>query len=267
MIHNNNGLIEVYGDAVILFDLHIPFQSWEILKKVRQYCSALGIKTAVYGGDQWNMGSHGKHKRGVTDTWKETKITSRAVFGFMDEFIDDHVLICGNHDEWYFRKQDYAQDMDELVDLCVRVGGNVHWTNKDFCVIRTIDECEDWRITHSRNYSKLPGALPRRIGKKFRMNCAQGHDHMLARYSLIKGNREHVYINGGCCLDLERMAYERDRTTTHGIWASGFLTLIEGRMSVVHGDDSRLVTHKIKADTYDNVTNGEYLEVWERKEL
>lgn len=260
-IKKTGELIKCYGDCIIISDLHIPNHDWGMIDKIVGTGMVYGIKSLIVNGDSWDMIKFSKYGDGVEQSWETLKECSKAVYSKLFTWFDTVVINMGNHDEWLKTITKKQLSMKDFIHLCVEEPPwvELHYTDWDYVILN-----DEFRICHSKNYSKKAHFVPESIGKKYNKSCIQAHDHMLAYKEVITNNNHRYYINMGGCMDFDKAEYEMGTTTLYGQWAQGFVIIKDGKPRIVTNEE--LTMERSYMDWANDRLNGYTIKRWERSD-
>jgi len=260
-VNQQGKLIRCYGDCIVVSDFHIPEHDDSMIEDIIKAGMHYNTKSLIINGDIWDFIKFSKYGEGKNQDWKKLKEISKGIFSRLFEWFNQVVMNMGNHDAWlkYITRQQLT--MEDFIELCIDQPPwvELYFTDWDFVILD-----DSIRICHSKNYSRNAHSVPEALGKKYRMSCAQSHDHMLAYKEVIINNVSKYYINMGCCLDYDKAEYEMGSSSLYGNWAKGFLVVRKGVPEVITKEP--MVSERMYSDTVNGIKNGYIMRRWERSD-
>lgn len=214
----------LYGDTLVLADMQVPFHDADFVMRALEVAHAWGIQQAVSAGDLMNGTAFSKfgHKPADAD-WKEEVSITRECLRAMHEAVPSWLLLMGNHDIHIIKALAEQIDMSDIIKLLDRPRG-IKGTDYYYCLVN-----DNWRISHPRNVSVIPGRVPSMLCAKFGMNVAAGHGHLVAIYPW----NQWMAVDIGVCCDPLRLDYAAQRDNTRPAMQQGALIIKTGGDGVV----------------------------------
>jgi len=218
-------ILKVKGDAVVIGDLEVPDHDADILTKAVQVGEKFGIHQLIINGDAVAADGfspfQGNLRRGI-EPLDEVRILATVIRAMARQFVT--VYLCeGNHDKRWRRMSDGQVTLsDEIadrlpdIDIAVTPFSQIHLTSGG----------RPWLVCHPKNYSKVPGSVPREIAEVQRKNVVAAHTHHLSECQTKCG--EFMAVEGGYCRDEARTLYKADDITRHPKWNPGFVVIRNG---------------------------------------
>jgi hypothetical protein len=222
--------LRIEGDAALSSDWHVPIIDWDVFHRWLDDAHRANLTTGICAGDMFNFDAWSRHdhKQKGTSPNDDMNAGAYAVTQALEVF-DRLVVTRGNHDENLHRKLDYGIKFDRVLRMALEGVpreklDRLVITGRDYVIIDT-DEGE-WRVCHTRSYSKQPLAYPNRISMRYEQHVAGGHRHHHAQGWSSAGRR---LVELGGFMDEERMAYTKRYTNDFPIMQKGYALLIGGR--------------------------------------
>ena len=251
VITDDEGTIRVYGDAVVISDVHIPFHDMAIIQRVAEYGKK--IDTLVINGDTFNFDHLSSFPCKQPDAgWKVEKKTAQDLFIVLCEAFDKIIINEGNHDRRIESGTNYNFDIEDIIDIIVpeRHRDKIYLSDKDYCIIN-----DTYRPTHGTEYSRRHGSKAIMYSKLYNLNVIAAHSHMLGRYTIdehdidSKGNKNInlIAIDGGHCCDEKRFKYKTRKSTGHGVWCQGFVVIQDNKDRIISPFEPVEKWHKNKS--------------------
>lgn len=222
--------LRLEGDFGVMADLHLPITRPVVLERWLDDCDTRGITRAILPGDLFNEDKWSRHDNKQSgagpDAEREWAIWA---FGLMLDVFDDITISLGNHDENLHRKLDYTVPFDRCMRMLLgEMPGvdleRIQITGRDYVMVDT-DEGE-WRICHTRSYSRQPLAYPGRLAMRHGCHVAAGHRHHHAQGYAANGKR---IVELGGAFDEDRMAYANRWSNDFPRMQNGYMLLQGGR--------------------------------------
>lgn len=211
-----------YADALVIGDLHAPYQNSTLLQDAIDLAMAVNITQIDIAGDLHDFNSLSPLSKGEPTTTPETDINhSRQILTVLAHYFDKIRIVSGNHDEYWVKKRGGSfQDLIYNEVLQGKLSDQVMATDYDYLL-----RGDHWVIGHLSSYDEEAGKLAARISDLVEKNVAVGHDHLRGhRY----GERGYIGISIGAMLTPDRFWYKQRRLNTFPPFELGFLLIIDG---------------------------------------
>jgi len=221
--------LRLEGDFGVSSDWHVPITRYELLNRFLDDCVAHDLSRVIIAGDLTNQdalaGHEEKQKGANLDV--ELEHLDYAMRVTLDA-VDRVYVTLGNHDRHAGNKLGLTFDQSLrmlLRGLSAAQLARITITNRDYALVDT--DAGEWRICHTRNYSRLPLAYPSKLALRFGTHVAAGHRHHHAQGTA--GNGKQVVELGGF-VDEDRLAYVHRYSNDLPMMQPGYGLLIGGRM-------------------------------------
>jgi predicted phosphodiesterase len=221
------------GSTLVIMDVQVPYQDGEFLYKVLRLARQWGIKQGISGGDFFNQSAfswfQNKPKENI---WKTEKEKARVVFTIMRFYIPKWLMILGNHDALLLKTVNHQLEHEDIFKLADITSG-VTITDYYYCLVK--DKLgNEWRISHPRNISVIPGRVPQALSEKYQQNIIAGHGHLAGVIPSKSG--KFLCIDAGVCCDPLRLDYTQERDNTRPVMNKGAVILkeVKGRIIPYH---------------------------------
>jgi hypothetical protein len=197
-------------NCLLLFDIHAPLQHAPWINRVMDLADRWGVHDLGIGGDLVDFSSICYWGRSVGIEWADEIEAGEAMLRtFKQRF--KRVVYCGGNHEWRMvRKLDSSARMIDVLRMFTDSFG-VTATNRQWFTLRS--KGVEFVIAHPGNYSRIPGSVASKLASKYRTNVIAGHTHLWAQTRDVSNGW--WVIDGGCCLDAQRVGYLSDRMTTN----------------------------------------------------
>ncbi len=197
-------------NALLLFDIHAPLQDAPWINRVLDLADKWGIQDLGIGGDLVDFSSVCHWGRSIGIEWADEKEAGEAVLRTFARRFARVVYCGGNHEYRMVRRLEGAVRMiDVLREFTDSFA--VTATNRQWFTLKSGGQ--DYIVAHPGNYSRVPGSVATKLASKYRANVIAGHTHLWAQTRDVSNGW--WVIDGGCCLDAERVGYLSDRLTTN----------------------------------------------------
>jgi len=210
-----------YADALIIGDIHTPYQNSELLNTAIELARAAKIKQVDIAGDLHDFNAISPMNKGEPSTDVDTDIShARQILHVLAYHFESIRVVSGNHDEYWLKKHRGSTFQDLIYNevLQGQLSNQVTATDYDYFL-----RGDDWVVGHLSSYHEDPGYLASRIADLFDRNVAVGHDHLRGhRY----GEKGHIGISIGAMLTPDRFWYKSRRLNVFPPFMLGFLLLI-----------------------------------------
>jgi hypothetical protein len=219
--------LRIEGDCVVVGDVHADCADPEMVRKVAELGSRLGVKQIAVIGDMLNfdafslypqlmaaepLAGEARQMRSILDCWLEAFNT---------------VYMCrGNHDARMMHHTAGQIDMDMLGDLILP--GN----NRSRLVMSLRDRIwlksptGLWMLCHQQEYSPNRLTVANRLSEKHHCHVVTHHQHHVG-VGVSKCGR-YVIADNGCLVDPRKVIYREMSTNTRPNWNQGFAIIKDG---------------------------------------
>ena len=225
-------VIRLEGDVAPSSDWHLPLTRYDLFENWLEAAYDAGIKTGVCAGDMVNLDYWSDHypKQEGCSVEVEQEHAAYAVSMALDVF-DELVICLGNHDERAVKKVGYSTSFDNAMrSLLHKLPSDkqkrIRITSRDYVIVDT--EEGEWRICHTKSYSKQPLAYPIKLALRHNQHIAAGHRHHLAQGYAPNGK---MVVELGGFYDASVTEYLDRYTNDFPEWQPGWWLLQDGRMN------------------------------------
>lgn len=210
------------NSALVIADLHVPYQNSALLQRAIDMALAAGIQEVDIAGDLHDFNSLSPLNKGEPTTVLETDLRhSRQILTVLAHHFNKVRINAGNHDEYWVKKKGGTfQDLIYNEVLLGQLSNQIEVTNYDYML-----RGDNWVIGHLSSYDEQAGRLAAKISDLMDRNVAVGHDHI--RGSMY-GEKGYLGISIGAMLTPDRFWYKQRRLNTFPPFQLGFLLLIDG---------------------------------------
>ena len=227
--------INVYGDALLIADVHCPLHNREYLYVAILDAIDSGIGTVVFCGDFW-QGDQYSNYFPKQITLEDELSAGVELMEWLLGFFDRAFFIKGNHDYRYVKargyKSSFVQAMqDAFKGLSDEAMDKIEFSNLDHMYLCDPNNeyypDKDWYVCHPQAYSRQPLAGARALTTIHDMNVATAHSHHCARGYGPNGKHQAMELGG--FFDTSRTAYLQ-ASTAFPKWTPGFAIYQNGLM-------------------------------------
>lgn len=218
-----NAPLRVEGDALILADVHVPFQDAAWMDRVLTLALRWGVGQCILAGDFASFDSFSHFQR-------QRAIDAEMELDALGEVMD---VLCGEFEMWYFAGNHDTRPVKRLKDT----GLNVHrfmelFTPSDRCHISDYYWCElvsgrtKYRIEHPKNASINATIVPKKLATKYRCSVIGAHGHV---WGMTRDASARDWaIDAGVCCDPGRLAYVAQHSNTRPALYQGAVIVQDG---------------------------------------
>lgn len=223
--------VRLTGDAGLSSDWHLPVTRWDVFHRWLDDCRDHGIKQGICAGDMFNFDRWSRHEEPQKGTSPCDDLDA-GVYAVREALkVFDHLYVSrGNHDDNMARKLDFGVKFDRVMRMAL-AGltpdelARITVTGRDYVIVDTPEG--EYRVCHTRTYSRMPLAYPNRIALRHGQHVAGGHRHHHAQGYAANGKR---LIELGGFMDEDRMAYTKRYTNDFPMMQCGYALLIDGKV-------------------------------------
>jgi hypothetical protein len=230
--HSIGEALRLSGDWMIVGDVHAPTTDFEFAMRVVDVGERLGIKRLLIGGDMLNndvFSRHPKTSEGIQ--FKDEAAAARALLLCWLEWFDEIVWTAGNHERRFEKWVNGAKGIESL-KRDILLDNRIITSRFGYCSIDTPRGI--WRVTHPKNYSRIPLRTVNALSAKHNCHVWGFHEHHLG----ITWNHagRHLVVNGGGLFDADMLEYVALDDSTMPRMAKGFGALLDG-FPYLYGDE------------------------------
>ncbi len=213
-----------YEDALVIGDLHAPYQNSTLLQKAIEVAKSAGIKHVDIAGDLHDFNSLSPLNKNEPTTPTETDIRhSRQILTVLANNFELVRVAPGNHDEYWMKKKGGTfQDLIYNEVLLGQLSNQIVATNYDYLL-----RGDEWLIGHLSSYDEEAGKLAAKIADLMDRNTLVGHDHLFGYKVSQKG---YIGASIGAMLTPDRFWYKARRLNTFPPFGLGFALLIKNKL-------------------------------------
>lgn len=171
------GPLEAEGDTLVLGDPHCPFHDAEWVNRVSALALRYHVRQVALIGDliDWTAFSRYGRRSGV-EAEDEIRAAKQFVTTLAANFERVYYL-PGNHEDRLPHATNNALTLERIAQWWV-TRPNVLTTRKKWMLLHSGGET--FRLTHPKNYSRMPGANAIRLCSKYLCHIIASHDHQVA---------------------------------------------------------------------------------------
>ena len=230
LVPREDVFFELYGDALVVSDLHLPLMQFEILGDAIEDALAAGIKQCVIVGDLLNGDALANHEEKQESAGMSTEIehATHALVMILESF-DAVYVTRGNHDRHAAKALKLGKQFDKalrllLADVDPELLKKLHVSNKDRCYVDTLNG--RWLLAHTYTYSRIAMTYPMKLAVRYNIHVPAAHRH---HHGVCVAPNGKYAVELGGLFDAQRMAYIWDWTNDLPEMVNGFMLLINGR--------------------------------------
>ena len=202
--------------ALIISDLHIPYQDSAWLERVVSYAALSGIRRCVVAGDLLDAEKLSVFVTPPGESFEQSLEPARKIIQWLEGFFPEVYIFPGNHDFRFSKKLDRQMSVAYLIRLLAGERTQVYEHHHAFLG-------DTWLVAHPRGYSRLPTKPALELTSKFGKNVAIGHTHKLSLGTDPSGR--HFAIEIGMCADARRIEYLHRELSTAPVPQLGALII------------------------------------------
>ena len=205
-------------NIIVAHDPHIPYHYPEIIEKMLLLAERFNIKDLAIVGDFIDNKSLARFKK--SDTGEKLSYELSAATNILEllfETFDKIYYSMGNHEARFFHLFEGNVKVNQLKNLIYTAisGKKLIITKYHYLTLNN-----KWRLTHPKNYSRIPPQIERRLAEKYHMHIIGAHGHLFGMSTDISGDYLTLQIGG--LSDPDRTWYIKEKDTTHPKWTPGF---------------------------------------------
>lgn len=229
------------GPVTILADMHLPYCHSPTLAQALAHAESEGIETCIFLGDTLDNDYCSQFMDPVAPG--DAASVNRhieAIYGVLNEiaavFKTIHV-VRGNHDDRALKAMNRLWGLDHIFRIFTTMPGKpsiyhrFSITERYWMLIEN-SPAGTWRLTHQKEYSRIPGRIAQRYVEKKHYNVVTSHCHDQAKIVMPGG---HYAVAPGCVQDPLAAEYNVIRDTLHPDWVVGWATIDDEGVPHIHG--------------------------------
>ncbi len=219
--------IELRGNALILSDIHCPFQDAAFINASIDLAQQYDIDTAILAGDLADFNAFSSFGRDVgLDANEELDALAELVDRIAACF-DRVAYFAGNHDLRPLKPIRYAgMTLTRLARMFTPPADDKHFLVSDYSWCRLYSGGVTWHIEHPRSASVNPTYVARRLAAKFECSVVTAHGHTWGMARSDSGR--HWAVDSGICADPLRLGYTQLVHNTRPVQQQGAVLIIDG---------------------------------------
>jgi hypothetical protein len=230
--HSPGKALELTGDWMIIGDVHAPTTDFEFAMRVIDVGERLGIKRLLIGGDMLNQDVFSVHpKSSEAIPWETEAAAARALITCWLDYFEEIVWTSGNHERRFEKWVWGAMNIQDLKQI-IYPDSRITVSRFGYCTIDT--PRGPWRVTHPKNYSRIPLRTVNALSAKHNCHIWGFHEHHLGITWNSAGR--HLVVNGGGLFDPDMLEYVVLDDSTMPRMAKGFGALLDG-FPYLYGDE------------------------------
>lgn len=221
----------IEGDALILFDCHVPFHDSVWINRCIGLALHWGIKKLVLGGDILDMDA----LCAFAPYFKEKQVDLGEEVQEAEEFFnalkcfEEILWFAGGHERRFLRRLMSALGMERLAKMIITLE-QLRASSYHHCFV--VSGRKKIAIVHPKNLSRIPARVPTFLCRKFRLSVAGGHDHVWGITQDESGKDWTCSV--GVSADPNRLSYVRLETNTRPEVTQGALIIRDGFPWLLH---------------------------------
>lgn len=227
-------LPKLFGDAItlvdeptlIISDTHAPYQNKTLLMAAFNLAKARNVKQMIHAGDLIDGASYNTQAKNEIVPAIETEIEhARSILYTAKRFFERPVIIPGNHDAYYFKKEKITfQHFINTVVLDGKYTKSFLTTDYDYVFLG-----EFAIIGHLTNgYDMTAGRVAANLAIKYNRHALVGHDHLAGALQAENGKWG---ISIGASFVPGSFAYKARSYNTFPHSQLGFVIIADGKIS------------------------------------
>lgn len=207
-------------NILVTSDWHIPFVQRETYELFLSVAEKERVKDLIIGGDFWDLDD-------ISSFANDKNVALAKEVEYVKHYLDELEkrfsriwIVSGNHERRWSRWIQGKLDIHYLYNLTGLPLEEVNITSRDYLVIN-----DAFRVCHSKNYSKTPCDIAKRLARKYQMNILNAHGHFceesyIYENEYVRDKRYYVADIGGF-FDKEQISYMQ-ATSTYPDLDNGF---------------------------------------------
>jgi 3',5'-cyclic AMP phosphodiesterase CpdA len=217
------------GDWLIFGDVHAPTTDYDMAQLALMVAEQRGIDQLLVAGDLLNNDIFSTYpKQSMPIPWQREKAAARHLLQEWIAFFGRVVWIAGNHERRLSRALWGAFEMEDLRDVIVGHESPVEVSRFGYCMLET--DNGPWRVTHPKNYSRIPLRTANRLEAIHQTHILTFHEHHFGVSWADSG--QHLVANGGGLFEWRLLEYVMLDDGTAPVMVKGFTTMEGGYLNL-----------------------------------
>jgi len=209
--------------ALLLFDIHAPFQHATWLNRVIDLALAWGVEDCAVGGDLVELSSISYWGRAVGVELQAELDAGCMVMRTLAANFKRKVLVGGNHEFRLVRKLENTLTLGQALDYFV-ASPSTETSNHKWFWLKSGGRA--FRVGHPKNYSRIPTRTAWRLASKYRCSVIVGHNHL---WGITRDVSNGWWaVDAGCCLDAKRVGWLEQEMSTNPEVVLGAVIVMDG---------------------------------------
>lgn len=224
--------MEVFGDAFVISDVHIPLYDPWLFNKMLASAEAADAKTLIINGDFWHQEAFSSFLPHQPEASLEVeRYHGNTAMRTLLSIFDRVYMTCGNHDFRLSKKLGFTKSFEDCMHwmfygLTEEERSRLSISSLDYMFYRpVVYQPRVFRVCHQRNFSIVPLATPRALAVKYEMSIIAAHAHHLAMG--ISQDGKHLIMENGGFFDPQRTEYIQATGKGHN-WVQGWIEFKDG---------------------------------------
>jgi hypothetical protein len=220
------GWLRLAGDFMVINDLHIPACNWAFADRMLDVAITHlpRPRKVIIAGDLINGDALSRWQDLVLCTPLADELDyARQFLSHLAGTFDEIYVTRGNHENRLLLSMEGQLHAPQFWRL-FSDNRRTHFSIYGYLVVESGGKT--WRISHQRNYSRLPLSVARRMAEKYKANMICAHQHHSAQGR--DPSNTYALIDSGGLHDSELMGYVMLDDSTAPCMANGFVLLRDG---------------------------------------
>lgn len=237
-----------YTNVTILADLQLPYSHTLALTRCLMESQDRGIDTAVLLGDVIDNDAYStylSHTAPQTAAlWQEHVSAIYALLTALCGVYRRIYWVRGNHDARLMKVLGKRALLRNVAAMFLSPGPDEHGHDRPalwprFEIVERYymtlkgSPTGDWRLSHQRNYSTIPGRVAQRMAAKYRVNYVTSHEHGIGLSHDGTTDQNYAVACPALC-DPRKLEYKVMRDTLNPEMVVGWAHLVDGHPEVIH---------------------------------
>lgn len=225
---------KLFGDPItlteiptlVIGDTHCPYQNKKLLMEAFRIAKERNIKQLIHAGDLIDGASYNTQTKNEITPAIEIEIEhARSLLYTAKQRFDTIVMIPGNHDAHYFKKEKITfYDFIYKTILDDKYAKSFLVTDYDYIYYGSFAI-----IGHLTNgYDMVPGKVAAQLALKYNRNALVAHDHLMGSITAENGK---IGISIGAMFTPGSFSYKAKSYNTFPHSQLGFVIIADGKIS------------------------------------
>lgn len=225
----------IYGDAVVISDVHLPLTDYAFAETVVARGRFFGVRRLIIAGDLLDNASRNKFRRKTAPaSFSKGLEMSRKLLQFYGEWFEEIWFEPGNHDDWFLEDMEGDLIFDDFAQLLVTDEVRSKFIATPYDRVTLISGDEPYTIPHQSEVSVYHLKVAEDLAFKFNTNMIIPHQHTTAQ-GFDRYNHYVLFAIGGLH-EPDMQSYLQLKTSKRPSQQKGYAIVVDGQGFLISND-------------------------------